>query len=143
MFFSDVLGHGTSVFEDLSTYISSLKRMQYRVSGRAYPGHGAVIENATAKITEYIKHRQHREDEVVRVLRYNHLDVADGEASPERKRSWTPLELVKVIYKDVPESLHLPASNGVLLVLKKLEEEGRVSRDVDGRWVLETGRSAL
>lgn len=143
MFFSDVLGHGTSVFEDLSTYISSLKRMQYRVSGRAYPGHGAVIENATAKITEYIKHRQQREDEVVRVLRYNHLDVADGEASPERKRSWTPLELVKVIYKDVPESLHLPASNGVLLVLKKLEEEGRVSRDVDGRWVLETGRSAL
>lgn len=143
MFFSDVLGHGTSVFEDLSTYISSLKRMQYRVSGRGYPGHGAVIENATAKITEYIKHRQQREDEVVRVLRYNHLDVADGEASPERKRSWTPLELVKVIYKDVPESLHLPASNGVLLVLKKLEEEGRVSRDVDGRWVLETGRSAL
>lgn len=143
MFFSDVLGHGTSVFEDLSTYISSLKRMQYRVSGRAYPGHGAVIENATAKITEYIKHRQQREDEVVRVLRYNHPDVADGEASPERKRSWTPLELVKVIYKDVPESLHLPASNGVLLVLKKLEEEGRVSRDVDGRWVLETGRSAL
>lgn len=117
--------------------------MQNRVSGRGYPGHGAVIENATAKITEYIKHRQQREDEVVRVLRYNHLDVADGEASPERKRSWTPLELVKVIYKDVPESLHLPASNGVLLVLKKLEDEGRVSRDADGRWVLETGRSAL
>lgn len=140
---SDVLGHGTSVFEDLSSYISSLKRMQNRVSGRGYPGHGAVIENATAKITEYIKHRQQREDEVVRVLRYNHLDVADGEASPERKRSWTPLELVKVIYKDVPESLHLPASNGVLLVLKKLEDEGRVSRDADGRWVLETGRSAL
>ncbi|XRM40759.1 hypothetical protein ABZX51_004069 [Aspergillus tubingensis] len=138
-----VLGHGTSVFEDLSSYISSLKRMQNRVSGRGYPGHGAVIENATAKITEYIKHRQQREDEVVRVLRYNHLDVADGEASPERKRSWTPLELVKVIYKDVPESLHLPASNGVLLVLKKLEDEGRVSRDADGRWVLETGRSAL
>ncbi|PYH35028.1 putative metallo-beta-lactamase domain protein [Aspergillus neoniger CBS 115656] len=138
-----VLGHGTSVFEDLSSYISSLKRMQNRVSGRGYPGHGAVIENATAKITEYIKHRQQREDEVVRVLRYNHLDVADGETSPERKRSWTPLELVKVIYKDVPESLHLPASNGVLLVLRKLEDEGRVSRDADGRWVLETGRSAL
>ncbi|RAL03810.1 putative metallo-beta-lactamase domain protein [Aspergillus ibericus CBS 121593] len=139
----NVLGHGTSVFEDLKTYLSSLQRMQHRVSGRGYPGHGAVIENATAKITEYIKHRQQREDEVVRVLRYNHLDVADDESSPERKQSWTPLELVKVIYKDVPESLHLPASHGVQLVLNKLEDEGRVSQDGSGKWSLESGRSAL
>lgn len=140
----NVLGHGTAVFEDLKVYLSSLQRMQDRVSGRGYPGHGAVIENAPAKITEYIKHRQQREDEIIRVLRYGKLDVDDDEPSPDRKVYWTPLEIVKVIYYDVPESLHLPASRGVLQVLMKLEAEGRTVHDTEsGKWRLETGKSVL
>lgn len=111
--------------------------MLHRVQGRGYPGHGAVLENTNSKITEYIKHRQQREDEVLRVLRYGKLDVAEGESSPERRESWTPLELVKTIYRDVPESLHLPASHGVLQVLMKLEDEGRTVHDSEsGRWRL-------
>ncbi|KAJ6061560.1 uncharacterized protein N7446_005680 [Penicillium canescens] len=126
MFTGDnVLGHGTAVFQDLKTYLQSLHRMRDRVStGRGYPGHGAVLENTSTRITEYIKHRQQREDEVLRVLRYGKLDVTDGESSPERKKTWTPIELVRCIYRDVPESLHLPASNGVLQVLMKLEGRG-------------------
>ncbi|KAL4798569.1 beta-lactamase-like protein [Aspergillus venezuelensis] len=140
----NVLGHGTAVFEDLKAYLDSLKRMQNRVSGRGYPGHGAVVESATAKIEEYIKHRQQREDEIIRVLRYGKLDVGDGERSPERKLSWTPLEIVKIIYHSVPENLHLPAANGVIQVLNKLEAEGKVIHDLDsGRWTLNTGKSAL
>jgi glyoxylase-like metal-dependent hydrolase (beta-lactamase superfamily II) len=143
-FFVDVLGHGTAVFEDLPVYLSSLQRMQNRVSGRGYPGHGAVIENATTKITEYINHRQQREEEVIRVLRYGKLDVADNEPSPERKASWTPIELVKVIYQNVPKSLHLPASHGVLQVLMKLEAEGKVVHDAEtGKWRIDNGKSAL
>jgi hypothetical protein len=118
--------------------------MQNRVSGRGYPGHGAVIENATTKITEYINHRQQREEEVIRVLRYGKLDVPDNEPSPERKASWTPLELVKVIYRNVPESLHLPASHGVLQVLMKLEAEGKVVHGTEtGKWSIDNGKSAL
>ncbi|GIJ92245.1 hypothetical protein Asppvi_011222 [Aspergillus pseudoviridinutans] len=140
----NVLGHGTAVFEDLIVYLSSLQRMQNRVSGRGYPGHGAVIENASTKITEYINHRQQREEEVIRVLRYGKLDVPDNEPSPERKASWTPLELVKVIYRNVPESLHLPASHGVLQVLMKLEAEGKVVHDTEtGKWSIDNGKSAL
>ncbi|EAW16537.1 putative metallo-beta-lactamase domain protein [Aspergillus fischeri NRRL 181] len=140
----NVLGHGTAVFEDLPVYLSSLQRMQNRVSGRGYPGHGAVIENATTKITEYINHRQQREEEVIRVLRYGKLDVPDNEPSPERKASWTPIELVKVIYRNVPESLHLPASHGVLQVLMKLEAEGKVVHDTEtGKWRIDIGKSAL
>jgi ribonuclease/clavin/mitogillin len=142
--FLDVLGHGTAVFEDLKVYLSSLQRMQNRVAGRGYPGHGAVIENATTKITEYINHRQQREEEVIRVLRFGKLDVPDNEPSPERKSSWTPLELVKEIYRNVPESLHLPASHGVLQVLMKLEDEGKVVHDTEtGKWSIENGKSAL
>lgn len=140
----DVLGHGTAVFEDLKIYLSSLHRMRDRIAGRGYPGHGAVIESATARIREYIQHRQQREDEVLRVLRYGKLDVAENEPSPDRKQAWTPLELVQIIYHDVPESLHLPASHGVLQVLMKLEDEGRTIHDRDsGLWSLRSERSAL
>ncbi|KAH1278831.1 hypothetical protein KXV81_007017 [Aspergillus fumigatus] len=136
--------HGTAVFEDLPVYLSSLQRMQNRVSGRGYPGHGAVIEDAATKITEYINHRQQREEEVIRVLRYGKLDIPDNEPSPERKSSWTPIEIVKVIYRNVPESLHLPASHGVLQVLMKLEAEGKVVHDIEtGKWRIDIGKSAL
>ncbi|KAL4779719.1 beta-lactamase-like protein [Aspergillus varians] len=140
----NVLGHGTAVFEDLKAYLDSLQRMQNRVSGRGYPGHGAVVESATAKIAEYIRHRRQREDEIIRVLRYGKLDVGDHERSPEQKSWWTPLEIVKIVYRDVPESLHLPAANGVIQVLNKLEAEERVIHDTDlGEWTLNTGKSAL
>ncbi|KAL2216174.1 putative metallo-beta-lactamase domain protein [Thermoascus aurantiacus ATCC 26904] len=135
----NVLGHGTAVFEDLRAYLSSLHKMQDLVSGRGYPGHGAVIENATARIAEYIRHRQQREDEVMRVLRSGKLDEEGSGDEPERGASWTPMELVKVIYRDVPESLHVPASHGVLQVLMKLEAEGKVQHDTgSGRWSVST-----
>lgn len=144
LWFLDVLGHGTAVFEDLKAYLDSLRRMQNRVSGRGYPGHGPVVESATAKITEYIRHRQEREDQIIRVLRYGKLEVGERERSPEPKLAWTPIEIVKIIYRDVPESLHLPAANGVIQVLDKLEAEGRVIHDTDsGRWTLNAGKSAL
>lgn len=142
----DVLGHGTAVFEDLMTYVSSLDNMQHRLSGRAYPGHGAVIDDGKARIVQYIQHRQQRENEVIRVLKFGTLDAkaeTEGKESSSSSQSWTPLELVKVIYRDVPESLHLPASHGVSQVLMKLENEGKASQDdVSGKWSL-NGRSAL
>lgn len=118
------------------------------MSGCAYPGHGAVIGNATAKIVEYIKHRQQREDEVLRVLKFGKLDRDASQPqkspSPERISHWTPIELVKVIYQGVPESLHLPASHGIVQVLQKLEGEGKVQHDLSSMtWSLNTQRPAL
>lgn len=113
MFTGDnVLGHGTAVFEDLATYLQSLDEMQQQFSGRAYPGHGDVITDGVAKIKEYIAHRQQREDQVLQNL---------GDETPR-----TPMELVKVIYKDVPENLHEPASKGVLQILQKLKTQEKV-----------------
>ncbi|KKZ67403.1 hypothetical protein EMCG_06931 [[Emmonsia] crescens] len=133
MFTGDnVLGHGTSVFEDLEVYLSTLEKMQYCFSGRAYPGHGAVIKDGNAKIAEYIQHRQQREDEVLQVLTYGLLlSEIYGPPPPvkrEELRSWTSMELVKVIYHDIPPNLHVPASHGVLQVLKKLEGKRKVVR---------------
>ena len=129
----NVLGHGTAVFEDLATYMASLRRMHGLFSGRAYPGHGELIEDGPAKVDEYMRHRQLREEQVVQVLR-----------SDSREEGWTPMELVKVIYRDVPENLHPAAAAGVYQILKKLEGEGKVV-DVgeDGlRWRLAVERAS-
>lgn len=127
MFTGDnVLGHGTAVFEDLATYLRSLEQMYQQFDGRAYPGHGAVIEDGRAKIKEYIAHRQQREEEVLEVL---------AKAGTEGR---TPMEIVKVVYKDYPENLYEPAAKGVLQILQKLEHEGKVRLVVEGgdRWQL-------
>lgn len=74
-----VLGHGTAVFEDLGAYLASLERMRPLFGGgRAYPGHGAVVADGPAKIDEYIRHRQQREEQVVQTLRAGDAGVAGG-----------------------------------------------------------------
>lgn len=82
---------------------------------------GTVIEDGRAKIEEYIAHRKQREEEILQALR----DIGEGATS---------MELVKVVYKDVPESLHEPAANGVGQVLQKLEGEGKVAQRQHERW---------
>ncbi|GAM84933.1 hypothetical protein ANO11243_029360 [Dothideomycetidae sp. 11243] len=121
MFTGDnVLGQGTAVFEDLKTYMESLEKMQTAFKGRAYPGHGPVIEDGKAKVQEYIKHRMEREQQIVGVLRSTPSDREEG---------WTSMEMVKVIYKEYPEHLHAPAEGSVLHVLHKLEQEGKATQD--------------
>ena len=135
MFTGDnVLGHGTAVFEDLATYIDSLERMQHQFSGRAYPAHGAVVDDGRAKIREYISHRKQREDEILAVLTQKPPN-GDGQG-------WGSMGIVKVVYKGYPENLHGPAEGGVVQVLKKLEGEGRVRKVGEGKWEM-SSRSAL
>lgn len=132
MFTGDnVLGHGTAVFEDLELYMDSLKRMKDQVAGRAYPGHGAVIANSRAKIEEYIKHRQQREDEVLRALE----SAAKGELGADKK-ALSAREVVEIVYRDIPKGLYDAAERGVILILRKLYREGKVVVDADdgNRW---------
>ena len=138
-----VLGHGTAVFDNLATYMACLAKMEdlfrskkdrWRSAddgastggeeprkGRAYPGHGAVVEDGLGKLGEYMAHRRQREVEVWDVLR---------RSEPEGR---TPMEIVRVVYRDVREDLHQAAAGGVVLVLGKMEGEGRVKR-VGERW---------
>ncbi len=133
----NVLGEGTAVFEDMATYMNSLHKMKTLFHGRAYPGHGELINDGLEKIAEYISHRKQREEQVVQVLRC---------AKANGSRSWSAMEIVKVVYKEVHEDLHPAACAGVLQILGKLEQEGRASRaDVGGDgdvWVL-TSQAAL
>ncbi len=129
MFTGDnVLGQGTAVFEDLRTYLDSLGKMERLFKGRAYPGHGQVISDGPGKIAEYIQHRRLREDQVIQTLRSE--NNAPGTTS---RTSWTPMELVRSIYREIPETLYPAAAGGVVQILQKLKSEGRVQVERD-RW---------
>src|SRR5947207_9675880 len=94
-------------------------------SGCAYPGHGPVIEDGKTRILEYISHRQQRENQVLEIL-----NSSAGSASiTGREDELTAMEIVKLIYKDVPEVLHASAEHGILQILWKLREE-KVKHDV-------------
>lgn len=133
-----VLGHGTAVFEDLAKYLTTLQRMRSVFNGRAYPGHGALIEDGPAKIAEYIEHRKQREDQVLKSL----MSGGDPSANGGEPQVRTALDLVEMIYTETPKELHLAAMRGVVQILQKLEGEGRVQRRGDDSWQLRT-RSTL
>ncbi|KAH6614737.1 beta-lactamase-like protein [Chaetomium sp. MPI-SDFR-AT-0129] len=158
----NVLGHGTSVFGDLGQYVSSLEKMGQLYeektdtkggtgagTKKAYPAHGEVVEDGPGRIAEYIRHRGQREEQVVQALRSVGAVSTTGTNNGSENGNgvaWTVMELVKSIYRDVPESLHLAAANGVVQILHKLEREGRAVAVDDGeRWRLVNGagRSAL
>ena len=151
MFTGDnVLGQGTAVFENLAVYMASLERMREQFSGRAYPGHGAIIDDGKARIKDYIEHRQQREREVLRVLTEARKgsetqETHDGlQRGDPKQGARTPMEMVKIIYKDVPETLHEPAAHGVELILHKLAKEEKVVASDDGHgWLIAESSSSV
>jgi glyoxylase-like metal-dependent hydrolase (beta-lactamase superfamily II) len=113
-----ILGVGTTVIPleggDLRAYLDTLRRLLTLGVQRIYPGHGPVIENAPAKIAQYLEHRLERERQVL-------AELASG--------AKTVPEIVRSIYREYPVNLHAAAGQSVLSHLIKLEREGRVARD--------------
>ncbi|KAI9482795.1 MAG: lactamase, beta 2 [Benjaminiella poitrasii] len=112
-----VLGQGTAVFDDLSEYIDGLQRLVQLKPQRLYPGHGPLIDaNATAKIQSYIDHRLEREQQIMHLF-----------SSPQDNHVLSSLDIVQVLYKEYPESLHLSAARGIVLHLLKLQKDGKLT----------------
>lgn len=110
-----VLGRGTSVIDppegDLAAYLRSLRRMRELEPRTIYPGHGPTVFRGTAKLDEYLAHREEREQQILSALR-------------EAPRSID--ELVEVIYVEYPDDVRPLAARSVLAHLMKLAGEGRV-----------------
>jgi len=148
-----VLGEGTAVFEDLSTYMSSLKSLvdlprsvdPKLAFGELYPGHGPVVpeDKGVDLIEMYIKHRMEREHQVVAVLSQPAPDPPEGtgDEATSRNGRWTIWGIVVSIYaKTYPRNLWLPACHSIGQHLRKLEVEGRVrctgGEGVQSQWEL-------
>jgi glyoxylase-like metal-dependent hydrolase (beta-lactamase superfamily II) len=110
-----ILGAGTTIIPDgtgdLGQYMASLRRLLDLDVEKIYPAHGPVIQDAKKKIREYIAHRELRDRQVLAALQDGPLEV---------------MAIVKKIYTDVPEFLHLAAAQSVRSHLNKLRNERRV-----------------
>ena len=108
---------------DMGAYLRSLDRLtslRPRLKSIA-PGHGHLIEQPAAKIAEYTSHRLDREAQVLSAL--------------QRAGTSTIEPLVKDLYADVPEELHVMAGFSVWAHLRKLVEDGKATGDAhDGEW---------
>ncbi|KRZ42221.1 Beta-lactamase-like protein 2, partial [Trichinella pseudospiralis] len=111
-----ILGDGsTTVFEDLDSYMKSLKKLQSLAPDLIYPGHGSPIHDAAKRIQQYIDHRQRRENQIFNVLSQSKLPL-------------TPMDIVQKIYNETPAILHRAASVNVLQHLEKLQKLGKTSK---------------
>jgi hydroxyacylglutathione hydrolase len=124
-----ILGGSTTVIPsddgDLADYLDSLRRLQRLDVRRIYPAHGPVIDDAPAKIQEYIDHRMLRERQILEALGDGLLTIP---------------AIVERIYAEVPKALHAMAAMSVESHLKKLRKDGRVREtvvtDAPSRWEL-------
>ena len=120
-----VLGYGSTIFEDLGTYMASLQRMydynETLPEGKPkyiqlYPGHGPVVKDGPNNIKTYVIHRNKREQQIIEVL----------STPPPGDEPWTTWTIVGQIYKDYPQNLWDGAARSLDSHLRKLEKEGRV-----------------
>ena len=108
---------------DMGAYLRSLERLKaHRPRLRSIaPGHGHLIEDPLAKIEEYLTHRLAREAQVLDAL--------------ARAGTTTIEPIVKELYAEVPEALHVMAGFSVWAHLRKLVEDGKAKGDaLDGEW---------
>jgi glyoxylase-like metal-dependent hydrolase (beta-lactamase superfamily II) len=121
-----VLGTGSAVLDDapgaLSDYLGSLSRLLALGPSRLYPGHGPIVEDGVARLTEYIEHRRLRLEQVIAALRSNGVSSAD--------------ELAVAIYTDTPRNLLPMAARNVRANLDLLFAERRVERIGAEQWRL-------
>lgn len=115
-----VLGAG-SVFISpdpgaLSAYLAGLERLRQLRLAAIFPGHGPVIDDPEAMLTQYIAHRLEREQRLVDAL-------AQGRRTVE--------ELLDGAWSDAPAELRPAAALTLAAHLDKLDEEGRLPGGVE------------
>lgn len=144
-----ILGCGSAVFEDLHSYMNSLKRLraimkdgytwrhhsnsdgeqseQLPISS-IYPGHGPVLSNSVIeKVDEYISHREDRERQILEYLK-SHSSLAAN----KWRSSW---EIMTAIYPSaLPVILKTSAQHNVQHHLRKLEVDGVVALQWPDLW---------
>lgn len=123
-----VAGEGTILIDpedsgDMTAYLSSLHQL-LRLGLRAVvPAHGPVIEAPDALFRHYIDHRLAREAKVVAGIGTDPTKVDD---------------VLAVAYADTPRFVWPLAVRSLEAHLRKLEVEGRIARDGETVWMVET-----
>lgn len=113
-----IMGWSTSVVSPpdghMGDYLDSLERVLARNFTRIWPTHGPAIEDPNTFVSEYIKHRYVREDQIMAAID-DGLHTISG--------------MVARMYKDVDKRLHPAAAHSVLSHLIHMTETNRVKTD--------------
>ncbi|ETS63023.1 hypothetical protein PaG_02797 [Moesziomyces aphidis] len=152
-----VLGQGTTVFEDLTAYMSSLRKCSRALEelgpslpthegtstaaaeNRLYPAHGPVVEEGRKMLKQYLDHRLEREAQVVELLKASPdgnaittSSVTVGGTEYQLGAPWKIRQMVLKLYSNYPENLFPAAARGLYLHLRTLSspdpEQGKASR---------------
>ncbi|KAJ1027245.1 hypothetical protein NDA18_003254 [Ustilago nuda] len=153
-----VLGQGTTVFEDLTAYMSSLRKcsraleelgpsVDATVAGEnlLYPGHGPVVDQGRKTLKQYLDHRLEREAQIVELLKtppssshstcsasVSSSSIKVGEQEYKLGTPWKIRQMVLKLYSNYPENLFPAAARGLYLHLRTLSspdaERGQRSR---------------
>ncbi|KAL4867605.1 hypothetical protein BDV12DRAFT_171005 [Aspergillus spectabilis] len=131
MFTGDnILGHGTSAVEHLSTWMDTLYKMQSQDCVKGYPAHGIVISNLRIKIKGELAQKLQRERQVLKALvQAKHEERARQGRS---KGSVTVKQLVTTMYGNGVGAgvRELALEPFIDEVLRKLAEDGAVAFEV-------------
>ena len=122
-----VMGWSTTIVSppdgDMGDYLRSLERLLDGDDARYWPTHGPGIPDPQVFVRACIAHRRERFEQIMQGLSKGMDRVA---------------ELVPLIYRDLPRSMHPAAARQVFAALLHLIEEGRVtcsdSLGVDARY---------
>jgi glyoxylase-like metal-dependent hydrolase (beta-lactamase superfamily II) len=112
-----ILGQGTVIVAppkgDMKQYLHSLHKLEqdWSLTEVIYGGHGPAITSPLAKIREYIKHRQGRQDQLVAAMQAGATTVP---------------EIVERIYQDVDKRMWPAAARQVMAYMIMLEEQGQL-----------------
>lgn len=101
---------------NLAQYLDSLRLVKNLAPGRLFPGHGPIVENPQALISDYLAHRAERDEQIVAVLRL---------------KARVPADIAGEIYPDLNPAFERAALETVLAHLIKLRDQGRVSKQFD------------
>lgn len=121
MFTGDhIMGGSTVMIEDLSAYLTQLRRIRDLTLTRLFPGHGPTIEQPHEVIDHYIDHRLERERQIVAAIEAGEETIGD---------------VVGLVYADVDVELHPLAAHSVAAHVRKLVDDGRVDfKDTEDLW---------
>jgi glyoxylase-like metal-dependent hydrolase (beta-lactamase superfamily II) len=114
-----VLGEGSTFVPpdggSLAAYMDSLRRLQAEEIELICPGHGPWITDPSAKLAEYVEHREMRERRLLAALE-------GGQRSRQA--------LLAEAWSDVPDEMRPAAALVMEAHLQKLEAEGRLPGDL-------------
>ncbi|KAM3065295.1 hypothetical protein ACMFMG_004320 [Clarireedia jacksonii] len=131
----NVLGHGTTVVEDLAVYLRSLDKMQGQDCEIGYPGHGAVITDLRCKMKMEIGQKHRRERQILMGLK---SFQCKKDSASRTECMATVGELVEHMFGELPlavrETVFEPFLGEVLMKLASEKRVGFLFKGGQKRW---------